>query len=396
MQAVILAAGEGTRLRPFTSNRPKVMLPIGNRPILEFVVEALAANGIRDIILVVGYKKERIMSFFGDGSRFNTHITYLIQDKQLGTAHAMTCLKGAVKERFLVLPGDNIVDKETVSSLLALDHGNSVLVTESDEPSKYGVVRLQGDKIVAIEEKPRESIGNIINTGLYNFEQSMLSRFENGVKQGQYGITDILKSSLHDLDIQAVRASGRWEDAVYPWDLVRLNELALENRGLDIAGMVEPGVTIKGPVSIGKGTRIRSGCYIEGPVIIGEGCDVGPSAAIFPSTSIGDGVNIDPFTVIKNSIIMANVTIGSHGHICHSVIDDNVTIGPAFACNCGRAQICIENSWHNIKKLGFIVGEETTIGANVVVSAGSIIGSGCRIGDGANVTGKVENRSIVI
>jgi UDP-N-acetylglucosamine diphosphorylase/glucosamine-1-phosphate N-acetyltransferase len=396
VQAVILAAGEGTRLRPFTSNRPKVMLPIGNRPILEFVVEALVANGIRDIILVVGYKKERIMSFFGDGSRFDTHITYIIQDKQLGTAHAMACLKGAVKGRFLVLPGDNIVDKATVSSLLTMDHGNSVLVTESDEPSKYGVVRLQGDKIVAIEEKPREIISNIINTGLYNFEPSMLSRFERGVKQGQYGITDILKSSLHDLDIHAVRASGRWEDAVYPWDLVRLNELALENRGLDITGMVEPGVTIKGSVSIGKGTRIRSGCYIEGPAIIGEGCDIGPSVAILPSTSIGDGVNIDPFTVIKNSIIMANVTIGSHGHIGHSVIDDNVTIGPAFASNCDRAQICIENSFHNIPKIGFIVGEETTIGANVVVSAGSIIGSSCRIGDGAKVTGKVENRSIVI
>jgi NDP-sugar pyrophosphorylase family protein len=250
------------------------MLPIGNRPILEFVVEALVANGIRDIILVVGYKKERIMSFFGDGSSFGSHIDYIIQERQLGTAHALTYLKGMVKDRFLVLPGDNIVDKETVSSLLALDHGNSVLVTESDEPSKYGVVSLHGQKIVAIEEKPRESMSNIIMTGLYNFEPSMLSRFEMGVKQGQYGITDILKSSLANLDIHAVRASGRWEDAVYPWDLVRLNELALENRGLDISGMVEPGVTIKGSVSIGKGTRIRSGCYIEGPVVIGEGCDI--------------------------------------------------------------------------------------------------------------------------
>ncbi|MCE5297242.1 MAG: NTP transferase domain-containing protein [Euryarchaeota archaeon] len=396
MQAVILAAGEGKRLRPFTMTRPKVMLPIGNKPILEFVVEALVSNGVRDIILVVGYKKERIMSFFGDGSRFGARITYVFQDKQLGTAHAMTYLKGILKGRFLVLPGDNIVDKDLVSSLIALDKGNNVLVTESDEPSKYGVVSLMNERIMSLEEKPINGTGNIISTGLYNFEAEMLRHFEEGIAQGKYGISDVLKSMLETIDIRAVFGNGQWDDAVYPWDLLRLNEIALGNKGQIIAGTVEAGVTLKGSVVIGRGTRIRSGTYIEGPVVIGEGCDIGPSATIFPSTSIGNGVVVGPFTYITNSIIMSNVTVSSHVHLSQSIIDDNVKIGPNFTIASGPANVRVEGQYHPIAKIGFMAGEETTIGARVVVSAGTIIGGGSRISDGAKVSGNIENRSIVI
>jgi glucose-1-phosphate thymidylyltransferase len=109
MQAIILAAGEGTRLRPFTMSKPKVMLPIGNKPILAYVVKALVDNGLNEIIIVVGYKKERIMSFFSDGSKFGAKITYVIQDKQLGTAHALLHVKPFIKEDFILLSGDNII-----------------------------------------------------------------------------------------------------------------------------------------------------------------------------------------------------------------------------------------------------------------------------------------------
>ena len=396
MQAVILAAGEGTRLRPFTLTRPKVMLPVGNRPILEFVVESLVANGVRDIVIVVGYHKERIMSFFGDGSKFGAKISYVFQDKQLGTGHALTYLKGGTKGRFLILPGDNIVDKEAVAALLSVGEGSAVLVTESDEPSKYGVVELNQDMVVQIREKPRETVGNIINTGLYNFNSSILPLIEQEVRQGHYGITEALQGVIGNTHLQAIRLRGRWEDAVYPWDLVRLNEIALESGGQDINGTIEPGATIKGPVRIGKGTKIRSGCYIEGPVIIGEGCDIGPSVSIMPSTSIGNGTNIDPFTCIKNSIIMANVNIGSHSNICQSVIGDNVRIASNFASACGDASVQIEKQWYSVDNIGCMIGEETSVGPGAIVASGSIIGSSCRIGNGARVSGNLENRSIVI
>ena len=396
MQAVILAAGEGTRLRPFTQTRPKVMLPVGNRPILEFVVESLVANGVRDIVIVVGYHKERIMSFFSDGSKFGARISYVVQERQLGTGHALTYLNGVVKGRFLLLSGDNLVDKDAVAALLAAGEGSSVVVTESNEPSKYGVVETRQGRVVQIHEKPRESVGNIINTGLYSFQPDILPLIESEVRQGSYGLTQALQGILKQIKLNAIMVRGGWEDAVYPWDLVRLNEIALESRGQDINGTIEPGTTIKGPVRVGKGTKIRSGCYIEGPVIIGEGCDIGPSVCIMPSTSIGDGTNIDPFSFIKNSIIMSNVNIGSHSHLCQSVIDDNVRIAANFANVCGDANIQIDKQWYAVNNIGCMVGEETSIGSGTIISAGSIIGSSCRIGNGAKVTGNLDNRSIVI
>ena len=111
MKAVILAAGEGMRLRPLTVSEPKVMIPVANRPILEYVVEALVGNDIEDIVIVVGYRKERIMSHFEDGKKFGAKIEYVVQEKQLGNAHALACAKDRLSEDFVVLPGDNIVDK---------------------------------------------------------------------------------------------------------------------------------------------------------------------------------------------------------------------------------------------------------------------------------------------
>ena len=114
-QAVILAAGEGQRLRPFTVNRPKVMLSIGDKPILEYVIEALAENGIRSIVLIVGYKKEQIFDYLGSGEQLGVEITYITQERQLGTAHALFQAKAVTDTEFLVLPGDNLINASTIA-----------------------------------------------------------------------------------------------------------------------------------------------------------------------------------------------------------------------------------------------------------------------------------------
>ena len=135
MKAVILAAGEGTRLRPFTMSRPKGMIPVGNRPILDYIVEALVQNGIKDIIMVVGYRKDTILSHFEDGRRFGARIMYVAQDKQLGTAHALSlAARHLTGEDFLTVAGDNLIDAQLVADLLAKRKGPSMVVT--DEPSQ--------------------------------------------------------------------------------------------------------------------------------------------------------------------------------------------------------------------------------------------------------------------
>lgn len=396
MQAIILAAGEGTRLRPFTMSKPKVMLPIGNKPILAYVVKALVENDLKDIIMVVGYRKERIMSFFGDGSKFGAKITYVVQEKQLGTAHALLYVKKLVKEDFVLVAGDNIIDKETVSRIIQHDKNPSVLVTESELPSKYGVITVENDRVSSIIEKPERKIGNIINTGVYHFNKDIFNMVEEEVRSGKYGITQVLQSKIDDIRLEAVRTDGRWNDAVYPWDLIKLNETALDLHGQEMSGMIEPGVTIKGPVSIGAGSRIRAGTYLEGPVVIGEGCDIGPFVTIFPSTSIGNSVEIGPFTSIHNSLIMNSVKIGSHSHLGNAVIDDGVSIKGALSAFVGPAHAKVEGEFFKVEEIGAMIGEDTLICSRVVLMPGSIIGASCRIGDGATIRGNLENKSVVI
>ncbi|OPX63288.1 MAG: Bifunctional protein GlmU [Methanomassiliicoccales archaeon PtaB.Bin134] len=396
MKAVILAAGEGTRLRPFTVSRPKVMIPIGNRPILEYVVRALAANGITEIVLVVGYMKERIMSFFGNGSRFGVRISYAIQEKQLGTAHAAMAVRDQVREDFIMVAGDNIIDAQAIADLLKHKGKLSMLVTDSEMPSKYGVVQIEAGRVVDIIEKPDKKLGNIIATGIYRFPPEFFDYLERGIMAGKSGITHVLHSCIPKLDIEAVRSTGRWMDAVYPWDLIRLNEYASSLAGQETSGTIESGVTMRGPVFVGAGTKIRAGTYIEGPVSIGEGCEIGPYVTIFPTTSIGNGVHIAPFTAIYNSMIMNNVSIGSHSHISRAVIDDGCRIGTGFSAPSGLAQVRVEDDFFRVEKAGSMVGEFTQIGPKVVLSAGTIVGANSRLGDGAKVSGTLEDRSIVV
>ncbi|HUT27244.1 MAG TPA: bifunctional sugar-1-phosphate nucleotidylyltransferase/acetyltransferase [Methanomassiliicoccales archaeon] len=396
MKAVILAAGEGTRLRPFTVSRPKVMIPIGNRPILEYVVRALAANGITDIVLVVGYMKERIMSFFGNGSRFGVKISYAIQEKQLGTAHAALAVRQHIKEEFIMVAGDNIIDAQVITDLLKHKGGMSLLVTSSEMPSKYGVVQIEAGRVVDIIEKPEKGVGNIINTGIYRFPPEIFDYLAQGVMTGKSGITHVLHSCISKLNLEVVRSTGRWMDAVYPWDLIRLNEYAFNLTGQVTSGTIEAGVTLRGPVFIGAGTRVRAGSYIEGPVAIGEGCEIGPYATIFPTSSIGNGVHVAPFTAIYNSIIMNNVSIGSHSHISRAVIDDGCRIGTGFSASSGLAQVRVEEEFFKVEKAGSMIGEFTKVGPKAVLSAGTIVGANSRIGDGARASGTLEDRSIVV
>ncbi len=135
MKAVILAAGEGMRLRPLTASEPKVMIPVANRPILEYVVDALVKNDVREIVMVVGYRKERIMSHFEDGKKFGARIDYVVQEKQLGNGHALLSAKDRLSGEFMVLSGDNIVDRRAVGDLLRAGSCPSALVVESENPS---------------------------------------------------------------------------------------------------------------------------------------------------------------------------------------------------------------------------------------------------------------------
>lgn len=395
MKAVILAAGEGMRLRPLTVSEPKVMIPIANRPILEYVVESLVRNELRDIVMVVGYKKERIMSHFEDGRRFGARIEYVVQEKQLGNGHALLCAKDRLQGEFLVLPGDNVVDARAVGDLLRSGACPGALVVESENPSKYGVVTLEKGEIKSVHEKPSEAISNIILTGVYCLTDQIFKYIEQCIAEGEYGLSNAVQASLASQSVKPVFSDGLWIDAVYPWDLLELNAAALENLPVRTAGKVEPQVVLHGPVGIGEETIIRAGTTIYGPVLIGEGCEIGPNVTIFPSTSIGNGVTIEPYTVVKNSIVMNNCSIGAHSYLSHCVLGYGVKSRSHLMAPGAEAYVNISDEFYKVPHIGSILGEDSSFGTGVSVEPGTIVGAGCKISSGSRVTRNLPNKALV-
>ena len=397
VKAVILAAGEGTRLRPLTISRPKVMLRVGDKPILQYAIDALRDVGIRDVIMVVGYQRERIQTYFEDGSDFGIDITYEVQRRQLGTGHALLSAKDHLDGDFVVVPGDNIVDGRMLNDLLAHKSDVSVLVTESSQPRKYGVVELEGDRVRRIVEKPPRRISNLISTGIYYFSHKFMDLLEREVAAGRFELTLAVSTAIDEgFDVRGTQTEGLWLDVVFPWDLLDLNARVLPDAPVQKAGTIEDGVKISGAVSIGDGTVIRSGSYIKGPAAIGEGCEIGPNVVIFPSTSIGDNVTVSPFTEVRNSVIMDNVAVGGHSYISHSILDEGSTVGAHFVTSAEPKLMLMENELVQIDKIGTIVGENCEIGSQVVVEAGRTIGAYCHVTAGNRILRDIPDSSRVI
>ncbi len=311
-QAVVLAAGEGRRLRPLTHARPKALIPVANRPIIEYVIESLVKNGIRDITVVVGYRKEQVMRYL---NTLDISLNIVIQDKQLGTAHALGCAASSINDRFLLLPGDNYIDYDSIARIKS--ENNAVLVKENPQPSNFGVVIQKGEYIERIDEKPEIAESFIVSTGIFSLMPSFLDAIRCG--------TDIPEAISCFIDggasIRAIPAKD-WMDAVYPWDLLTMNEKLITKVSPSRAGIFHRTSIIQGQVRVGKRTKIGPGAVIRGPVIIGEDCNIGPYCCIEPGTSIGDRVSIEPYTFVKDAIIMDSVSIGSHSRIVRSIIGE--------------------------------------------------------------------------
>ncbi|UCH71930.1 MAG: NTP transferase domain-containing protein [Thermoplasmatales archaeon] len=394
MKAVILAAGEGKRLRPFTETIPKVMLPIANKPILEYVVDAVKKSGITEIIIVVGYKKEVIMEYFKDYK--SAKITYITQDKQLGTAHALLQAKNHIKDPFIVASGDNIIDQKSITKLIKDNSKYSMLIKEHPHPSKYGVVFVEKGLLKEIVEKPKEELGKFISTGIYKLPKSIFAKIKELASQGIYDLSSVVQSIVDKGENINTIIADSWADIVYPWDLIHLNETMIHSASSSVGGVVEKGVSMKGDVSVGKDTTIHSGCYIVGPVMIGKDCEIGPNACIFPSTTIGDNSVVHPFSQVRNSVIMNDVHIGSNSFIKNSIVGRGSVIENNFSSVDGESTVEIEGEFKKLEKIGAMIGEDCNIGSNVVIGPGKIIGRKCKIAHLKRIMDSVPSNSKVM
>jgi len=389
-QAVILAAGEGQRLRPFTLTKPKVMIPIAGKPMLQYAIESLAQIGIRNIVLVVGYRREQVFDYIGSGEQFGVNITYITQERQLGTAHALAQAKAVTENEFLVLSGDNLIEANTIAQL-ATAEPNAMVVKMVDNPLRYGVVTIEDGVVKEIVEKPKEAKSNLINTGIYALTTEIFDFIG-----AELDIPSVLNSMIaQGYSINAQETDGTWLDVAYPWDILSLNGAVLPHIPPKLGGTIETGAVLKGLVSIGEGTIIRSNCYIVGPVIIGDNCEIGPSTCILAATSIGDNVAISPFTEIKNSVIGDDVNIGPSCIIHDSVIDKGCAIKGHFTAYSSQTEVKI-NDEHHQTNVGAMLGEGCSLGNNVVAQPGVIIGNYSQVQPLKLVSGRLPDKSLVL
>ncbi|MCD6263792.1 NTP transferase domain-containing protein [Candidatus Bathyarchaeota archaeon] len=314
MKAVVLAAGKGVRLEPFTLTRPKHLIPVGGRPLLEWLLEGLASSGVKEALIVTYYMGNKIRGYFGGGSDLGLELTYATQRGVLGTADAIGMAEEYVDgEDFLVVYGDLMVSEGAMRRVISAwrdSDGAVMAVVPVEKPSLYGVVEVEGDQVRGIVEKPRpgEEPSNLANAGIYVLPPEIFRYIrETGPSpRGEYEVTDSLQRFIKDgHTLRTVPLErGEWLDVGHPWNLLEANERALQRLEAGVEGRVEEDARLIGPVRVEEDARVRAGAYIEGPVLIGRGSDIGPNCYIRPSTSIGEEVRIGNACEVKNSIIM--------------------------------------------------------------------------------------------
>lgn len=392
MKAVIIAAGEGVRMRPLTYTRSKVMLPLVNKPIMEHLLLEAKKAGLTDFIFVVGYFEEKIRDYFGNGQRLGVKIEYVTQKKQLGTAHALKMTRDLLTERFVLLNGDGPILAEDI--LKVIKHERPCMALQSVKNAQdLGVAEVADGKVKYIHEKLDKPPSNLANAGLYLLDAAIFPVIEKlePSPRGEYEITGALQSFIDQGNDMAYEEITSWQNLTYPWDLLKVNRILLDSLSEEIQGKMEQ-VHVAGTLRLGKNSTIKSNAYIEGPVIIGDDCKIGPNCYLRPGTVIGNHCHVGSFVEIKNSIIMDNTKIPHLNYIGDSIIGQGCNFGAGSKIanlRLDEKEIIVRDIPIGSKKLGAIIGDNVKIGINANINVASFIGNDTFIGPGALVSGEV-------
>lgn len=403
MKTLILAGGEGRRLRPLTQNCPKPMLTIAGKPTLEHVIENLKAAGQDDFFIVVGYLKDQITDYFGSGYEFGCQIEYIQQDKPENIEAAILCARSQLEkeEQFMIAHADIIASPDLVKRCIETHETNNadatVSVTLVEDPSLYGIVKMDPEaKIECIVEKPKEGDqpSNFAASGIYIFKPEIFQALSE-VKELDHAIRSIINrggsvySSVWEQD---------WVEIRFPWDLLKANSFVLNKKllkdGSFIAKSAEVSddATIKGPVFIADGVIIKSGAVVYGPAYIGKDAYVGTNVLIRSNSSIGENVTIGFGVEVRNSIIFSGTDIGRLSFIGDSIIGQNVE----FRASIQTSNLPIPTKLGEKLKIHLKVGDEFL--PVPTEKFGTLVGDNCLLCNNVSVlAGKtIGNNSVVL
>ena len=355
MQAVILAAGASTRTWPLTVNRPKPLLKVLNRTLLEHNLDQLT-DLVDEAIIVVGFMKDRIIRQFGD--RYGPlPLTFVDQREPLGTGHALLSAKSLLKDRFLALNGDDLFSRTDLEQLL--EHRYAALAAEVDDLRNYGAHIVENDRLVAHVEKPKDMSHGRCNVGCYVFDRDVFDIELRKSPRGEFEITDYLAALAERTEVRSVLARGYWLPVSFAWKLLDCTEYLLARR--------------KGDMIVRGADCADERATFRGFAVLGDRCSVGDS-------------------LIENSVIMDNARIGDGCVISNSIVGENVVIGNRFETRTeadgGEVRSRVKD--HLVKtgrrKLGVIIGNGAVIEDNVVTLPGVKIWPGRRVAGGGSVT----------
>jgi bifunctional UDP-N-acetylglucosamine pyrophosphorylase/glucosamine-1-phosphate N-acetyltransferase len=372
MQAVILAAGKSTRTYPLTLTKPKPLLKVAGKTIIEHNLEQLAGL-VDSVCIVVGYKSEMIKKFVG-GKFKGMDIEYTVQKDPVGNADALAMAEKFIKGKFILMFGDDLYSKKDIEKLLKYE--NAILAKKVENPERFGVLKVKNNIFSEVVEKPKAFVSDLVNVGCFAFTKdifNVLGKIKLS-KRNEYELTDAYNLLAKKKEIKVVEVKDYWLPITYPWSLLDANEYLLEKikTEKDKNYKVEKNVQIKGEIKVGSGTVIRSGVYIEGSVVIGKNCVIGPNCYLRGATTIGDSCHIGQAVEIKNSIIGDNTNIAHLSYVGDSVIGDKVNFGAGTViANLRFDGKNIKTPVNGVvldterKKLGAIIGDNCKIGINV-------------------------------
>ena len=330
MKGLILSGGRGTRLRPITYTSAKQLVPVANKPILYYGIEALAACGIREIGIVVGDTHAEIREAVGDGSRFGVRVTYLQQEAPLGLAHAVLISEEFMaNEPFVMYLGDNVV-REPLRPMVerfATDRPSAqIFLARVPNAQEFGVAELDGDRVIRLIEKPRKPPSDLALVGVYMFDRTVFDAVKaiRPSARGELEITDAIQWLIDQgRTVRPYVITGWWKDTGKLEDMLEANRIVLDGVEPRVEGEVFRS-DIVGKVIIEPGAKVAEST-IRGPAIIGRNAVI-EHAYIGPFTSIGDGVVVR-HSEIEHSIVLEGSSITDiHGRIESSLIGRNVSL----------------------------------------------------------------------
>jgi len=330
MKALILSGGRGTRLRPITHTSAKQLLPVANKPILFYGIEAVKETGIKDVAIVVGETKKEIMDAVGNGQKWAINVTYIEQEAPLGLAHAVKISQDFIKdESFVMYLGDNLI-KDGITSLVRefekTRPNAQILLARVPRPEQFGVVELKGEKVIRLVEKPKKPKSDLALVGVYMFDKSIFEAVSNIEPswRNELEITDAIQYLIdHNFTVRPHIITGWWKDTGKLEDILEANRILLEDVKTYVKGKVDGKSKLLGKVRIEKGAEIRNS-VIRGPVVIGENTKI-VNSYIGPFTSVYFQVAIEN-SEIEHSIILEGSKIRDIRRIEDSLVGQNVEI----------------------------------------------------------------------